>query len=121
MGTHDRSYGTPGPCVYDCREALRAVSGVMGKSKRETVKPYQYPNLGKEDAADASVPDSGEYRYRSSYRATFGTEERFRDGGGPELARVSPDAHYGKDGPGLVYDPDDRPSRPKSAPAYSMR
>jgi len=36
------------------------------------------------------------------------------------IARVSPDAHYGKDGPGHVYNPDDRLARPRSAPAYSM-
>lgn len=118
---------TPGPALYDYKEALHVASNVFGTSRRDSgVKPYPYPDLGLGDTElDEHAADVAELRFPSARRTVFGTEERFPATGGvavrtPDLVRMCPDMLYARESPGPIYDPDDRPSRPSSAPAYSM-
>lgn len=124
------SQETPGPGVYDYASALKGVSAVIGTagsvmhargrpaSGRRT--PDQDQDEARVEEADAEIPDSGRYRFNAPPRATFGYEERGGKVMDSEYLRACPTHGYGENGPGFVYQPDDRRVRPRSAPSYTI-
>lgn len=111
---------TPGPACYECPSVQHSVSAFIGTAVSEShVKPYPYPDLV--DEPEAAIPDSSEYRFDAPPRQVFGTAERGGKVSDFEYIRACPDHMYGDTGPGFVYTPDDRRTRPRSAPSYSMR
>eukprot|EP00928_Gymnodinium_smaydae_P038155 TRINITY_DN26366_c0_g1_i1.p1 TRINITY_DN26366_c0_g1~~TRINITY_DN26366_c0_g1_i1.p1 ORF type:complete len:353 (+),score=50.48 TRINITY_DN26366_c0_g1_i1:60-1061(+) len=117
----------PGPAYYEYRDGFHSVSAIIGTARKESfVKecPYTENTIDQDEAENPQVILAvNDLRFPSARGAVFGTEERFSEGPtvfGADLIRASPDANYGKESPGLLYDPDYRRVRPSSAPAYSI-
>lgn len=113
---------TPGPTDYDtCAAQVAGVpSAVFGSTPQiNHNKPYQYPNL-------VEQPISYEHVERARSKAIFGTATRNPDAiFDTDLMRACPEARFGKEGPGLVYNPNYKKvstkfKRPSSAPSYTM-
>jgi len=112
---------SPGPGVYDYASALSRATAVIGTGPQiEYLKAYPYPDMGREDDPDQAHADAQDYKFPLSARPIFGYEER-GEVKNCETLRHNPEMTFGRDGPGPVYDPDDRLSRPHSAPSFTMR
>merc|ERR1719353_2578162 len=100
-----------------------STSAVMGKADRAQdsyLKPYPYQNVGGDREAE-DVTDNNTSRFSTPGRAVFGKEERDTKAMDFETMRSCPQSRYGEASPGLVYEPDDRRTRPRSAPSFTMR
>jgi hypothetical protein len=69
-----------------------------------------------------TVPDSGALKYNVPPRTVFG-KGGTRDGKATDFdtLRASPQHGYGEESPGIAYYPDDKRTRPRSAPSYTIR
>lgn len=110
---------SPGP-VYTIPDTMGSAStSVFGTGPQRSSNAYPYPPSSV-DLTLATGADPADLRFHSARGTVFGTEAR-GESRNAELLRCSPETGYGKFGPGFVYNPNDRPARPKSAPAYSIR
>jgi len=123
-----KSPETPGPAAYDVADyasALGQAAAVVGRAVRNTdpARPCEYQaDIDLEEPPEpVPVPDSSDFRYPAQPSAVFGTEAKCDDDvKNSELVRVNPECRYGKTGPGFVYTPNERKTRPSSAPVYSI-
>lgn len=115
---------TPGPGIYNYPSALSSVSVVMGtaRSRRSESTPYRDQDQECGDDLE-TIPDSSRYRFGAPPRPTFGCSERGGKVMDTEFIRACGADHegYGANGPGFIYSPDDKYTRPRSAPAYTLR
>jgi hypothetical protein len=116
----DAGKDSPGP-VYLTPEAIgSAPTSVFGTASARAPNHYPYPPSSVDLLRSARSVDHADLKFPSARGTVFGTEMR-GDVKNAEVLRNSPEAGYGKAGPGFVYNPNDKPARPKSAPVYTMR
>lgn len=111
---------SPGP-VYLIPEGIgSAPTSVFGSGPARSPNHYPYPPSSVDLLRSARSVDHADLKFPSARGTIFGTEMRGDIKNAAVLAH-SPEAGYGKSGPGFVYNPNDKSARPKSAPVYTMR
>jgi len=111
---------TPGPADYDAavkRKSSAAVFGTAAKQAELWRMAAARAGIGC-SSLDQAPCDGKELKFPSAASAVFGTQERW--GNNAPLVQNNPESGKLQDGPGVLYNPDYRKVRPRSAPAYSM-
>lgn len=121
---HRPDEDTPGPGGYECGALSAGPSVVIGTARSAPVRSAPCTEPDPQDDYEAAIPDSGRFRFNAPPRAVFGQSNQAERGGkmmDTEFLRACPQSGYGQNSPGLVYSPDDKRVRPRSAPSYTIR
>lgn len=120
-------YTKRGPGDYETPiTAFRPNGAVMGNPAKLPAKPpppCDEATVARVEDPTGMAADPSLLKYSAAVRTVFGSEARSPHAvTNAEYLRSSPEAGHLRTSPGPVYDPDDRPARPRSAgPSWSMR
>eukprot|EP00930_Biecheleria_cincta_P057726 TRINITY_DN43609_c0_g1_i1.p1 TRINITY_DN43609_c0_g1~~TRINITY_DN43609_c0_g1_i1.p1 ORF type:complete len:305 (+),score=25.63 TRINITY_DN43609_c0_g1_i1:32-946(+) len=116
----------PGPGAYDVIDYTSALGSAQASAFSASAcrGPENQRASAADDGRETFHPppaDSVDVRYPAVPCTVFGTESRDAAVSDLELLRDCPEARYGREGPGLVYTPNDTKARPRSAgPRFSI-